>query len=513
MGTKRRLIVAVLAVVVLVGLGTTAAAQDRTKTKEVVVGLGAEPRTLLAMTIVDWTTNNMLEHIYDRLLDRDAKTFKPKPMLATEWKIVNDTTWEFKLRRNVKFHNGEPFTAASVKATIEYGLDPATKSHFASAAYWGLVKEVQVVDDYTVRFVTKQPWPNLIDSASLTNSLMMPAKALKELGPARLAEKPIGTGPFKFVEWRRDERLVLDRNPDYWQGPADVSRVTFRFIPEFSARMAALLSGEIDIMKDVPPHAVEAIEKGGRARLRATVSSRINYLALVNLKPGPMQDVRVRRAMNHAVDVDELITQVLKGRATRMCGPLSPANVDYAPVECYKHDPARARALFKEAGVDPAALSLTLDSPSGRYPLDKDVSLAIGAQLQRLGIKTNVVVNEWGTHLDKIKNRKTGDMFFLGWGPALHGQGTMQPLFLADQTYSSYGNNKTIDDRIARAQTLLDAKARAAAYADLQKAVHDEAPWVFLWQQHDIYGVAQTVEWTPRADEKVWMYDAKIVAR
>ncbi len=518
MGTKRRLVVAVLAVVVLAvvvlaGLGTTAAAQDRAKTKEVVVGLGAEPRTLLGVTIVDWTTNNMLEHIYDRLLDRDAKTFKPKPMLATEWKIVNDTTWEFKLRRNVKFHNGEPFTAASVKATIDYALDPANKSHFAAAAYWGLVKEVQVVDDYTVRFVTKQPWPNLADSAASTNSLIMPAKALKELGLAKLAEKPIGTGPFKFVEWRRDERLVLERNPDYWQGPADVSRVTFRFIPEFSARMAALLSGEIDVMKDVPPHAVEAIEKSGRAKLRSTVSSRINYLALVNLKPGPMQDVRVRRAMNHAVDVDELIKQVLKGRASRMCGPLAPANVDYAPVECYKHDPARAQALFKEAGVDPTKLALTLDTPSGRYPLDKDISLAIAAQLQRLGIKTNVVVNEWGTHLDKIKNRNTGDMFFLGWGPALYGQNTMQPLFLADQTYSSYGNNKAIDDKIGRAQTLLEPKARAEAYADLQKVVHDEAPWVFLWQQHDLYGVTQAIEWTPRADEKVWMYDAKIVAR
>jgi len=401
----------------------------------------------------------------------------------------------------------------SVKATIEYALDPAAKSHFASNAYWGLVKEVQVVDDHTVRFVTKQPWPNLVDSASLTNSLMMPAKALKELGPAKLAEKPIGTGPFKFVEWRRDERLVLERYPDYWQGPADVSRVTFRFIPEFSARMAALLSGEIDVMKDVPPHAVEAIERSGRAKLRATVSSRINYLALVNLKPGPMQDVRVRRAMNHAVDVDELIKQVLKGRATRMCGPLAPPNVDYAPVDCLKYDPTRARALFKEAGIDPSTLTLRLDTPSGRYPLDKDVSLAIGAQLQRLGIKTNVVVNEWGTHLDKIKNRNTGDMFFLGWGPALHGQGTMQPLFLADQTYSSYGNNKALDAKIARAGTLLDPKTRAEAYAELQRLVQAEAPWVFLWQQHDLYGVAQSVEWTPRADEKVWMYDAKVVAR
>jgi len=327
MGMTHRLAALVL-VAAVAGLAAPAAAQDRVKIKEIVVGLGAEPRTMLAATIVDWTTNNMLEHIYDRLLDRDAKTSKPRPMLATEWKIVNDTTWEFKLRRNVKFHNGEPFTAASVKATIDYALDPATKSHFAAAAYWGLVKEVQIVDDYTVRFVTKQPWPSLVDSASLTNSLIMPAKALKALGPARLAEKLIGTGPFRFVEWRRDERLVLERNPDYWQGPADASRVTFRFIPEFSARMAALHSGEIDVMKDVPPHAVEAI-----------------------------------------------------------------------------------------------------------------------------------------------------------------------------------------DDKIARAQTLMDPKARAEAYADLQRVVHDEAPWVFLWQQHDLYGVASTVEWTPRSDEKVWMYDAKVVAR
>jgi peptide/nickel transport system substrate-binding protein len=502
-----------LVVAAAVAAPATALAQDRVKTKEVVVGLGAEPRTLMGVTIVDWTTNNMLEHIYDRLLDRDAKTLKPKPMLATAWKVVNDTTWEFTLRKGVKFHNGEPFTAESVKATFEYMLDPATKSHYATAAYWKPVKEVQVVNDSTVRLLTDKPYPSLLDHASLTDLLILPAKALKELGPQKLAEHPIGTGPFRFVEWRRDERLVLERNPDYWQGPADVSRVTFRFIPEFSARLAALLSGEIDIMKDVPPHAVEAVERSGRAKVRATVSSRINYLALVNLKPGPMQDVRVRRAMNHAVNVDELISQVLKGRATKMCGPLAPTNVDFAPVECYRHDPARALALLKEAGIDATKLQLTLDTPSGRYPLDKDVSLAIAAQLQRLGMTVNVVVNEWGTHLDKIKNRNTGDMFFLGWGPALHGQGTIEPLFKADATYSSYGNDKVLDDKIARAVTTVDARARAAAYAELQRLVHDEAPWVFLWQQHDLYGVAQTVEWSPRADEKVWMYEARIVAR
>src|SRR6266513_2667152 len=500
-----------LAVALSLAAAGPAPAQDRARSKEVVIALGAEPRTMLAVTIVDWTTNAQLEHIYDRLLDRDPRTLKPKPMLATGWKIVNDTTWEFTLRQGVRFHNGEAFNADSVKATMEYLQNPANKSHYA--AYWKLVKEVQVVDDHTVRLVTEKPWPSLIDRVSLTDFLVLPAKALRELGPAKLAQQPVGTGPFRFVEWKRDERLVLERNPDYWQGPADVSRVTFRFIPEFSARMAALLSGEIDIMKDVPPHAAEAVDRSGRAKVRATVSSRINYLALVTLKPGPMQDVRARRAMNHAVNVDELIQQVLRGRATRMCGPLAAANVDYAPVACYAYDPARAQALFKEAGIDPARLLLKLDTPSGRYPLDKDVSQAIAVQLQRLGIKVDVVVNEWGTHLDKIKNRNTGDLFFLGWGPALNGQGTIQPLFLHDQTYASYGNNKSVDEKVAHAVTVMDAKGRAEAYAELQKLLHDEAPWVFLWQQHDLYGVASHVEWSPRADEKVWMYDAKVVAR
>jgi peptide/nickel transport system substrate-binding protein len=500
----------VTALVLVLGLPATDA-QDRSRSKEVIVAFAAEPRSILPNTIVDWTTNNQVEHMYDRFVDRDPKTYKPMPMLAASWKIVNDTTWEFTLRQGVKFHNGEPFNAQSVKATMDYIKDPANKSHYLPR--WALVKEVQVVNDHTVRFVTEKPWPGLIDRMAATDFLPMPPKVLKEQGVQALAAKPIGTGPFKFVQWARDERLVLEKNPDYWQGAPDLNRVTFRFIPEFSARLAALLAGEIDIMKDVPPHAVDLVDRSGKGKVRATVSSRINYLALVNLKPGPMQDLRVRQAIHHAVNVDELIQQVLKGRATKMCGPLSPLNVDYTAVECIKHDPARAQALFKEAGIDPTKLQLTLDTPSGRYPLDKDVSLAIAAQLHRLGIKVNVVVNEWGTHLDKIKNRTTGDMFFLGWGPALEAQGTIEQLFQTAPTYSSYGGNKALEAKIGQAVTIVDPKRRQEAWAEIQQMVRDEVPWVFLWQQHDLYGVANWIEWSPRADEKVWMFEAKVVPR
>src|SRR5437016_10170149 len=398
---------AVLATVLALAL--PAAAQERMKAEEVVVAFAAEPRTLLPNTIVDWTTNNMVEHMYDRLVDRDPKTYKPIPMLATSWKVVDSTTWEFSLRSGVKFHNGEPFDAQSVKATMDYIKDPANKTHYAPR--WTLVKDVQIVDSSTVRFITEKPWPGLIDRISLGDMLMMPPKALKTEGAQGLLAKPIGTGPFKFAQWVRDEKLVVVRNDDYWKGKPELKKVTFRFIPEFSARLAALLAGEIDIMKDVPPHAVDLVDKSGKAVVRATVSSRINYLALVNLKQGPLQDLKVRKAIAQSVNVDELIQNVLRGRASKMCGPLSPINVDYFPkVQCLKYDPKQAQAHFKEAGVDPKTLTLTLDTPSGRYPLDKDISQAIAAQLGRQGITVNVVVNEWGTHLDKIKNRTTGDM-------------------------------------------------------------------------------------------------------
>src|SRR5216117_4572890 len=143
-----------LAVALSLAAAGPAPAQDRARSKEVVIALGAEPRTMLAVTIVDWTTNAQLEHIYDRLLDRDPRTLKPKPMLATGWKIVNDTAWEFTLRQGVRFHNGEPFNAESVKATMEYLQNPASKSHYA--AYWKLVKEVQIVNRSEERRVGKE---------------------------------------------------------------------------------------------------------------------------------------------------------------------------------------------------------------------------------------------------------------------------------------------------------------------------------------------------------------------
>lgn len=473
--------------------------------EEIVIALGADARTLMPMSIVDWTTNAQLRNIFDPLFDRDPETMEIIPALATGYKILDDLTWEITLRDDVKFHNGEPFNGESVRFTFDYILDPANESHYLPR--FQAVREVEIVDDHTVRIHTSEPFPGLLDR--LVDLFPMPPQYVQEVGLEEAARNPVGTGAYKFVEWERDVHLKLEKNPDYWLGEPEFDRVTFKYIPEFSTRLAALLAGEIHIMKDVPPQAVEQVDNSGKATVRSTESSRINYIALVNLKPGPMQDVRVRQALNHAVNVDQLIETVLQGRATRMCGALSHLNSGYNPqVPCYEYDPDKALALLREAGYEPSDLKFTLDSPSGRYPQDDKVAQAIAAQLGQLGIQVNVVINEWGTHLSKITNRETGEMFLLGWGPALEPQGTIEPLFQHDWTYSGFGDPE-LEGMIQEAVKIVDPEARQAAYNEIQMKIHELAPWIFLWLQHDLYGVANFIDWQPRPDERLWMFEAR----
>ncbi len=503
--TMRRVAVAGL----LVSLGAVllpAGLLAQGRPTQVTIGIGSEPLSLMGFTIVDWTTNAQLENIYDTLFTRDPKTEEIIPWLATGYKVINDRTWEFALRRDVRFHNGERFTAEAVKVTLEYVLDPKNKTHYLPR--FKPVQSVEVVNDYTVRIHTSESFPVLLSYLAAAGQYMLAPVYVQKVGVDYASTHPVGTGPYKFKEWVRGERLVLTKNPNYWAGPVRIDSVVFRVIPEFSARLAALLSGEIDIMKDVPPQAVDTVNRSGRATVRSTVSSRINYLALETLHPGPMQNVKVRQAITYAVDVDELIKTVMAGRATRICGYVGRYDTAYnSGLKCTASDPRKAAQLLQEAGYDPGKLALTLDTPNGRYPLDKEVSEAIAAQLGKLGMTVQVQVNEWRSHLDKVINRKVGDMFFLGWGPDLEPVGTIGQLFVGNLTYSGFGDPR-IEEMIHKAEVIVDPSASNAAFRKVQEALQPMAPWVPLWQQHDLYGAANWIAWQPRPDEKLWMWEA-----
>ena len=472
----------------------------------VTIGIGAEPLTLLGSQVVDWTTSAQIENIYDALLSRDAETLEIQPWLATHYEVIDENTLELRLRDDVSFHNGEPFNAAAVQFTFDYMLDPENGSMWQPR--FNRISGVEIVDDFTVRILTSESFPALLDNLASTNIMILAPQYVAEVGIEEAARRPVGTGPYRFERWLRGESLQLRRNEDYWAGAPAIEQVVFQVIPEFGSRLSALLAGEIDIMKDVPPQLVDVVNAAPNSEIRSTVSARINYIAFQTLIDGPLQDLRVRQALSYAVDVDELIAAVHRGEATRICAFTSGTDPSYnRDIPCLSPDLERARALLEEAGIAPEDLRIRLDTPSGRYPLDREVSVALAAQLQRLGVNVDIQVNEWRTHLDSIVNRDTGDMFFLGWGPVLEPVGIIPQLFRADQSYASFGDD-AITAAIEDAIGVVQPEERFAAFAEVQSLLAEQYPWIPLWQQHDLYGVASWLDWSPRADEKLWMWEA-----
>src|SRR3990172_3852031 len=300
------------------------------------------------------------QHIFDTLLARDTTTWKPVPHLAESVKSVNALTWELRLRKGVTFHNGEPFTAESVKFSFDRVLNPEQKSPLRGNFTW--IKSVDVVDEHTVRIVTTKPYPLIQEILTFGNFGMVPPRYIKEKGDANFAKHPVGTGPFTFVEWRKGERTVLEANERYWKGAPAIKTLVFRVIPETATQIAELLSGGVDIIRAVPPDQIPAIERSGTARITATKILRVVYLQLDGdgrAGKTPLTDVRVRRAINHAVNVDEIMQKVLGGKAVRAATGDNPMVFGYDPaVKPYAYDPAQARKLLAEAGY-PNGLALT----------------------------------------------------------------------------------------------------------------------------------------------------------
>ena len=265
-------------------------------------------------------------HLYDNLVMRDQKTLKINPHLAESWRIVDDNTWEFKLRRGVKFDNGEPFNAESVKFTIERGLDP--KCPQRPTVSW--VKEVKVIDDHTVRIITAKPYPVALDR--LANYQILPAKWAKEKGADFIATNANGTGPYRLTEWKRGVHMILEAKDDYWKGAPSIKTIVYRPIKEIATQISELLTGGIDIVRDVPPDQIPLIENSSIARISKAPTLRVVYLVMdADARGGKsqIQNLKVRQAISYAIDVDTIIKTVMTGNAMRTSAVLNPQHFGY----------------------------------------------------------------------------------------------------------------------------------------------------------------------------------------
>jgi peptide/nickel transport system substrate-binding protein len=441
--------------------------------------------------------------MFDSLVGRDAAG-KIVPELAESWRLVDDTTWQFRLRRGVVFHNGEPFNAEAVRFTIQRVLDPDQKS--PNRANLGEVGRVDVVDDLTVNVVTRQAYVPLLNR--LIDFPIVPPRYTADRGNAGLALKPVGTGPFRFVSLVKDDHLIVEAFDRHWRGAPKIAKIVFKPVPEPFTRSAALRNGEVDLITTVPPNLGRELERVPGLRVHRVPSTWQIYLGLNALKP-PLSDVRVRQALNYATDVDAIIKNVLDGNGRRLEGPFTPNVFGYDPdVKGYRHDPARARRLLAEAGYADG-VEVALDSPAGRYQGDKEIAEALGGQWQKAGFRPKVQVAEWGAYFKRYLGKQFQDAYLLGTGSPMQDADELFNL-VSSKGRGLYYRNERIDQLFDLGRATLDTTARKRVYADLARAMVQDATWVFLMQQVDIYASRDRLTWTPRADQWLHFHTATV---
>lgn len=477
--------------------------------KPLVIAQGVDATTLDPNFHSETPTGNVANQIYDRLIGRDSD-MNFEPALAVSWEPVSDTAWEIKLRDDVLFHDGEQLTAEDVAYTLARILDPAKGS--SQAGNYSMISDVEVVDPFTLILHTKGPFPIL--PSRLSTLRVVPRHYVEEVGDAAFSTKPMGSGPYQLVEWVKDERIVLKAFDGYWGGAPSVKDVIFKPIPEPASRVMALQSGEVDIIVNVPPYQVATLTSSANASPVSVPSIRSIFIPFIPREGTPTADPLVRRALNMAVNVDSIVANLLEGNGTAMTQSLANTEFGYHPgLDRYPFDLDAAKALLAQSGY-PNGFTLRFLAPSGRYMMDKEVAEAVKNQLEALGITVDLVIQEWGVYVQKLLSRTVdADIFMIGWSSGIFdADGTLYSWFHSGQSFGYYqmGPEKEayMDNLLATARSILDAGEREALYHEALTIIHEDAAWIPLYQQKDIYGVSSRVNWSPRADESIVVFSA-----
>lgn len=492
-----------IALVLTVALGAVPDAGAQTKDDTVVYALQSDvqnwdpPNSVLRESII------LGYNVFDHLAARDLKTSKVGPSLAVSWKNLDDTTWEVKLRKNVKFHDGSPFGAKDVKATFDRVLNPENK--LTARGNHAKIKSVEVVDPETVRFKTDGPYPLFVER--LTALVMQSEKAIKEKGHDWMQENPVGTGPYKLQKWNKKQEHLLVRNEDYWGPKPAFKYVRIRIIPEQATQIAELISGGVDVIKAVPPDQMDVINKSGQAH---TATSPILRTAMLQLDQAgragqnPFQDKRVRQAANMAIDVDSIIKHVINGLGDRTATTINPMAFGYdASIKPYKQDLAQAKKLLAEAGFPNGIEVGFLRTGPVVEPGLIQTSDAIVADLVKAGIKTKQrMVGESGPFTNLVRDSKADPMFEWSWGyySVFDADAILYDVMTCNQPYSYYCN-KAFDDLVLQGRSTLDAKKRQEIYSRAQKMLFEDAAYIYKWGLRGVWGISNRIEYEAPRDE------------
>lgn len=491
------LAIARVTVVLLAVLALAPPAGAQISRDVLVVGMEAEPPGLDPGQALGLHTLRVTHQLFETLVTTPDDSTDVVPGLAESWTTSADgLAWTFKLRRGVRFHDGTPLDAAAVKFTFDRVIDPSHphakngKWSFV-VGYLSSVKSVDAIDASTVRLNLKYPTSSLLALLALPNcAIVSPTSFAKN--HADFNSRPVGSGRYRLETWDRGSRLVLRRNDDYWGAKGRPQTIVYRAIPDATARVTELLTGGVDVILPIAPDFIERLERNPQLSVHKKTGLTVWYVGF-NVEKKPFTDKRVRQALNHAVNKEAIVRDILKGTGVPAIGPLLPGTWAADPgVRKYPYDPAAARRLLAEAGY-PNGFEVEFWVPESGSGMQSPVEMStvIQSNLAAVGVKAPLKTFEWGSYLGKIRSDAPA-MFALSWflkseDPDL----SLYPLFFSKNTplpnRSNYAN-PDVDQLLLQARQVADRTRRAELYRRAQQIIVDDAPWIFV--DHELQVVA-----------------------
>lgn len=465
--------------------------------KVLTIAGGTDVQSLDIHKVSDSPSFSALEHVNETLFHITADG-QLKPHLAETYTVSDDgLVATVKLRSGIKFTDGTPFNADAVKQNLDRVLDPNFGAAFSFLL--GQVKEVQVKDELTVELLLETPFaPLQYHLGHGGTGIVSPAHLAK--GDEAVATHTVGTGPFMVKEWKKGEQLELVRNDSYWGTKAQLDGIVFKMVKDDGPRMVEIESGNADVAVRVPPSEITRLQANPDLDIVVTPGLRTIFIYMNNTKP-PFDDVRVRQAINYAVDKDAIVKAILNDMGRVSDSPIAPNIFGYTPQQVYKADKDRAKQLLKDAGYE-NGLQIELLHPDGRYPQDARVAEAVRAQLKEVGIDVTLTTMEWAQyipHTGKPKEENTVQMAMLGWStPTMDADYGLFSLFHSS-VQAPVGYNRGFYDSPETDQLLMTGRtatnnaSRTKAYADATKQIWEDAPWLFLYSEIQVTAIRKNV--------------------
>lgn len=466
---------------------------DETKEPEsVVILVAGEIATLDPYQMVSThPEGSVAYHLWDTLtlLNDDLQV---EPYLATSWRLINNFTWEFKLRQGIAFHNDEPIDAEAVRFSVERARSSDSLETFAHDT---LLQTVEIVDEYTVRFVTSRSIPNL--AYHLSSLEILPPTYYSDTDAAQLAQAPVGSGPYQVTQYVPGDKVVLEAVPTYWKGTPTWPQVVFQTVPEAQERLQALQDGQAALITDLPPIQADEWNIAG-SRLEAIESTQRMLVGIHATSDSPLARKEVRQALNYGIDVERIAQEWLKGYGTRYGSWVNPPG-NNAQLQPWPYDPQRAAELLAQAGYADG-FATTLAAPRGEYYESAGIAQAIAGQLGELGIAVQVETLDWDAYVDRLFSESPPPLFLLAMnsrGDALQDTNNLSNSFAFNPTG---WQNASFEGAIERARNNFNENARAGLLNEAQATAYDQAPWIWLWRQYRFYGIDEQLDWKPRRD-------------